>query len=265
MKIKLYPYNTASASAIALRNALRAESKDSLIINENSPRTRPRNDVVINWGNSTAPVGFSWMSHDLNPPSAVAIAANKLHTFNNLLYEDVCVPPFTEDIELANIWVDEGGTVVVRHRLNGHSGVGIELVTHESLHEEDGLPDARLYVLYKKKRSEYRVHVFKNEVIDVQEKRKEREFDRSNLQSKIRSRSNGWVFCRDNIVEPSELRAVARQSITALGLDFGAADIIYNQREDKCYVLEVNTAVGLEGTTVGIYRDAINNYVRMIS
>jgi D-alanine-D-alanine ligase-like ATP-grasp enzyme len=36
-------------------------------------------------------------------------------------------------------------------------------------------------------------------------------------------------------------------------LDFGAVDIIYNAKRNECYVLEVNTAPGLEGTTVEKY------------
>ena len=46
-------------------------------------------------------------------------------------------------------------------------------------------------------------------------------------------------------------------AIKALGLDFGAVDIIYNEAEDQHYVLEVNTAPGLEGTTLQKYTEAI--------
>jgi glutathione synthase/RimK-type ligase-like ATP-grasp enzyme len=46
-------------------------------------------------------------------------------------------------------------------------------------------------------------------------------------------------------------------AVSALGLDFGAVDIIWNEREDKCYVLEVNTAPGLQGSTLENYANAI--------
>jgi D-alanine-D-alanine ligase-like ATP-grasp enzyme len=40
-------------------------------------------------------------------------------------------------------------------------------------------------------------------------------------------------------------------------LDFGAVDVIYNRAQDKAYVLEVNTAPGLEGSTLDNYVEAI--------
>ena len=46
-------------------------------------------------------------------------------------------------------------------------------------------------------------------------------------------------------------------AIKVLGLDFGAVDIIYNKQEDKWYVLEVNTAPGIYGTTLDKYVNAI--------
>jgi len=49
---------------------------------------------------------------------------------------------------------------------------------------------------------------------------------------------------------------VALAAVSALGLDFGAVDIIYNEHENQYYVLEVNTAPGLEGTTVEKYAEA---------
>lgn len=73
----------------------------------------------------------------------------------------------------------------------------------------------------------------------------------------IRNHANGFVFCRDNIIEPSDLRDVAIQAVTALGLDFGAVDVIWNEHYNKCYALEVNTAPGLEGTTLERYTNKI--------
>ena len=55
---------------------------------------------------------------------------------------------------------------------------------------------------------------------------------------------------------------IIEQSIAAVqhvGLDFGAVDIIYNQREDSSYVLEINTAPGLMGTTGERYAEAFGN------
>ena len=78
----------------------------------------------------------------------------------------------------------------------------------------------------------------------------------------VRNLANGWVFCRDNVVEPDGLRDAAVSACAALGLDFGAVDIIWNERENKCYVLEVNTAPGLQGTTLENYANAIAAWIK---
>ena len=42
-------------------------------------------------------------------------------------------------------------------------------------------------------------------------------------------------------------------AFAASELDFGAVDIIFNERENKAYVLEINSAPGLEGSTIQDY------------
>jgi hypothetical protein len=44
-----------------------------------------------------------------------------------------------------------------------------------------------------------------------------------------------------------------------LELDFGAVDLIWNENQNVVYVLEVNTAPGMEGTTLENYCDAFSN------
>ena len=271
MRIKIYPYKPASESANILKQELTSGwmrningyvAPIPIIIKPTSPRQNPDSDVIINWGNSTLPQNFHWLDKDLNHPNAVKIATNKFLTFQRLQLTNIPTPEWTENHEMALDWAAAGHTVVVRHRVNAHSGEGISLFTPDDDIRGVELPDAPLYVKYKKKRSEYRVHVFNGRVIDVQEKRKQTDFDRNDLQSKIRSHSNGWVFCREYLSPYStRLGEIATQAIAAIDLDFGAVDIIYNQREDTYYVLEVNTAVGLEGSTVRIYADAITEYV----
>ena len=68
----------------------------------------------------------------------------------------------------------------------------------------------------------------------------------------------GSVYCRDGITSNSIRDTLAINAIRALHLDFGAVDIIYNERENQFYVLEVNTAPGLEGTTLQKYTESIN-------
>jgi D-alanine-D-alanine ligase-like ATP-grasp enzyme len=120
-------------------------------------------------------------------------------------------------------------------------------------------------VQYKKKRHEYRVHFFKVgqnkfEIIDVTQKKKRKGFE--NVDTKIRNHKNGWVYAREDINEPQDLRTQALNAAFASDLDFGAVDLIWNEHENKCYVLEVNTAPGLTGTTLSAY---VNAFVKDIT
>ena len=117
-----------------------------------------------------------------------------------------------------------------------------------------------MYVKYIPKKSEWRVHVFRGEVVDVQRKARRREVPDDKINWLIRNHDNGFVFARGeergeiaNGVEEQALAAVA-----ASGLDFGAVDVIYNEARDMAYVLEINTAPGIEGSTLDGYVERFN-------
>lgn len=248
----IYPYKIGSSSAIALVTTLGNNLNRTVRRVRQDSRTfihKPTR-LVVNWGNSHAPAWRNPASKWLNKPEAVAVAGNKLLSFQ-ALQGNVNIPEWTTDIEVANDWIANGFTVLARHSLTSHSGNGI------TVHDQPDLGRAPLYVQYKKKKKEFRVHVFGGIVIDVQEKRKEKGVERDERTSKIRNRANGWVFCRDGIDEPVQLREQAIAAVNCLNLDFGAVDVIWNERENKCYTLEVNTAPGLEGTTLENYTKAI--------
>lgn len=252
--IYIYPYKLGSRSAKDLRNGLSSRLGYRVKLVKPDGKFKPRrNDKVINWGSSTEPL-WEMAKPDLNHPSSVALAANKLLTFNRLNEANIPTPEFTREREIAQQWLSEGSTVVVRNTITGHSGQGIEIFT------EGELPRAPLYTKYKKKRAEFRVHVFKGEVIDTVQKKKRNEENRpENFSTFIRSHANGWVFCRDGITNCNTRNSIAVAAVNALGLQFGAVDIIYNERENQYYVLEVNTAPGLEGTTLEKYVEAISS------
>ena len=71
--------------------------------------------------------------------------------------------------------------------------------------------------------------------------------------------ANGYVYTRGGIVSPDGMGDLAIRAVAALGYQYGAVDIIYNEKRNQCFVLEVNSRPGLMGTTVERYADALIN------
>jgi len=259
-RLVIYPYKMGSRSAKML-----AEKVTTIIGNRirrvrEVGKYRPKQrSVIFNWGNPRHPRWCSTIATVLNAPLIVANASNKLIAFQIFQRKEIPTPEWTDNAEIAQTWLNEGSIVLSRTLLNSHSGRGIYI---NNPTESNNLVRAPLYVKYKKKRKEFRVHVFGGQVIDLAEKRRFRQERRGeSFVGLIRNHSNGWAFCRDAIVEPTGLRDLAIKSVASLGLYFGACDIIWNEKEDKCYVLEVNTAPGLTGTTLERYSNAVASLV----
>lgn len=134
---------------------------------------------------------------------------------------------------------------------------GRGIVEFES--SQEVYPRAPLYTEYIPKKAEYRVHVFNGQVIDIQQKKKKREFQTDDRDTRIRNLSNGYVYTRDGIVPPAGLENLAILAVAAVGYNYGAVDIIYNEHRNQCFVLEVNSRPGLMGTTLDKYSEALIN------
>ena len=253
MRPIIYPYKLSSLSAIYLSKALQ-----TFRVREKSKYNPKEGDLIINWGNPRIPDWYGYKKEQyLNRVESVQIAQCKLTTLDFFKAFKVSSIEWTTEISQARRWSQQGA-VIQRNLLRSHSGRGIVNIGYD---EETSTPDrvlshAPLYTKYKKKAKEFRVHVMKGQVIDVQEKKKIKDFE-GEFNPYIRNHSNGWVFARENIEEPKDLRQLAIKAVVCLGLDFRAVDIIYNEHENICYCLEVNTAPGLEGTTLINYINAI--------
>jgi len=214
-----------------------------------------RKKVLLNWGHSSPQFSLTGVKV-LNKPEAVSKASNKLTAFQIMKAAGVNVPDFTTDINVAKEWIEDERIVFCRTLLKANSGRGIVIAKQAS-----ELVTAPLYVKYIRKEKEYRIHVFNGQVIDMVEKRRRRGFQESNVYNKyVRSYEQGWVFVRDNINVTEETKAAALAAVQALNLDFGAVDIVMN-RDNEPVVLEVNTAPGLQGTTLENYKRAIERWM----
>lgn len=213
-------------------------------------------DIIINWGSSTLPDAVGKLPIVINKPECVAVAVDKLKCFNRLSDGMVRVPGYTDDIQRARSWIEMGYEVVVRHKLNGAGGEGIEIVN-----DVDALPQAPLYTLYIKKKSEWRMHVAFGEVIHIARKVRDPEYPEDKVNWRVRNKANGFIFQIHNEDIPRNVIEQARRAVETLGLHFGAVDVVFNEQTVRAYVLEVNTAPGVEGTTLDKYVEAFNKRI----
>lgn len=292
--IKIYPYIMGSESVKKLKSILGGQ----IIKLENSHYRYRTSHNIINWGNSRRPSWMTTDVPVLNKPESVAVASNKYETLLTLQAHDVNTVEFTDSKMIAEDWLSEGDKVFVRHSLTGHSGHGIEVVeagvidnietlsriqneleaigmTHivneidreiELMNEEleVELPDAPLYTRGVDNRGEYRVHVFNGSVILYQKKSRRVDDDGVDIpdedESDVRNLASNWIYRTDNLRRLERVEQLAISAVTALGLDFGAVDIIKNENGDV-FVLEVNSAPGLRNDeTARVYTEAITNH-----
>jgi hypothetical protein len=255
--LRIYPYVIGSESAQKLADLL-----EVLQVKPDGNYTPKYSQKVLNWGSSTVP---NWATKAqqrgvtiLNKPSAVNIAANKLSTFNALSAAGISIPKYTTDRTTAMTWLSTGSTVVERHQLRGNSGAGIRIVNLHDPEMPNDLQSAPLYTKFIPKSAEFRVHVFRGEVIDyIEKKRLPTERRPANFNEYISSTHCGWVFSRTGIRDMPEVRLIAIKAV--LGLDFGAVDIVYEN--GLPYVLEINSAPGLNGTTLVKYANALRKFM----
>lgn len=255
MRKIIYPWKMGSESGRQLSSRLNA-----LRVYPDRRYRYREGDLVINWGNSLLP---NWIEADvkwLNHPYAVERASNKLTTLKILKEADISVPEFlTDKYDKPYAW----NYIVVRHKLNGHSGDGIEVIDcHEDDYDLSTIPEAPLYTEFIRSQAEYRVHVFDGNVIDYSKKVRideDEDDEPTEEQMQIKSHDNGWDFARGGLIYKPSVAKLALEAVKALCLDFGAVDIIVDD-EGKAYVLEINTACGMADTTENSYITAILNY-----
>ena len=202
--------------------------------------------TVINWGNTQ---GLSYNPSRvtvLNKPEAVRLAVNKTSTFESLSAAGVRHPAYCTS--LPETW---GGIWLARTTVTASGGEGIVV-----LREGDTIVEAPLYTKYIPKVHEYRLHVFGDSVFFAQQKRRERDAEQARDARLIRNRHNGWVYAISEVHPSDDCKAQAVAAVRALGLDFGAVDLIVGRDDGLAYVLEVNTAPGIVGTsTEEAYRE----------
>lgn len=244
MRLYVYPYNSASESAKLLAEAIGAKR----IRLQNSTYQYKEGDLIVNWGNSNCPYP------SLNSAEALKRSINKLSCFRYLRGQGFdAIPDYwtnASDIP-ANAF-----PIFCRTEVEGRDGSGIVVATSRF-----ELVDAKLYTS-RVSGTEYRVTVFQGEVTDIQTK-----LPRSGvptLSYDVKTYANGWGFQRKPVEKHVEeiITSLAADAIRTLGLDFAGCDIVYDMLTQRAYLLEVNSAMGLEGGALDRFASAVLRHKR---
>lgn len=268
IRLGVLPYGP-SDSCRDLRDALNVAFRENnqvtprLIKTQNSEFRGRTSDVIVNYGNRSAPAEVFGQATVLNQQVALNNAANKTNALNRMSSATPAVTtvPYTTDRNEAMRWLAAGDTVYARATLTGHSGEGITVHTGAAPETQSALPVAPLYTkAITGQRREWRVHVFKGVITYVQVKRRANGYQDNPLyQEEVRNHQTGWIYATENINPSSSVLRNAVNAVAALGLDFGAVDII--SRREESWVLEVNTAPGLTGTTLETFTRNVVEFV----
>lgn len=283
MRFYLYKGDRPSDGARALVEALQATTLRA----NGSSFTGRGSRAFINWGCSSPEAqrlyNLAQTDRRFNNPQAIANATNKLRALLLMREAGVQIVPFWENAQDAMNFASTGGRVYARHRLSGHSGEGIELIMSANDPQADRNRDRTSVYIAREghdwdqrfnrcqlftqgitgERNEYRVHVFQGRVIQMQKKVRRSGFqENGQYTSLIRNLDSGWIYAvGEGLISDGNREAAgnaAIQAVRALGLAFGAVDIIRRNRDGQMFVLEVNTAPGLGegGSTIRAYTEA---------
>lgn len=180
---------------------------------------------------------------------------DKIAQYNYFQASGISALEFTTDNETALEWFEEGNVVITRKLINASCGKGIVV----NIPNETGLQWGPVYTKYKKKKREFRVHVFKETVVAVVEK-KLRSGWTGARDARVRNLANGFVFCHCDS-EPDGLRELAIRASRVVGSDFKGVDIGYNEKLNELFCIEVNSAPGMQGSNINSYVNTILEYI----
>ena len=249
MRIRFNPNSNKSQGLKVLKQELIVRGHDVKEIKVRGSGYNPRrSDLIINWG-----VPKQHFIGELNTNSHNA--ANKLRCFQLMVRNGLRWTVNKEEAKTFRL-------CYCRTLLSSSQGRGIVVAT-----SPEEIVDAPLYTKgIKQIEGEYRVHVFKGQVIDFAKKMK---MNTSRIEAEgithnplIRNLANGYIFGREGVELNDEVKRVAIESLEDLEMDFGAVDLVLSGYSGKAFTLEVNSAPGLQGSTVQAYASAIEGLVR---
>jgi len=259
-KIKVLSWDRTSMSSRTISRFQPGKNR----VRPESTTFKPKvGQLLINWG-FRGSFGFSIPEgvDILNRPENVANASDKRRCLRILTDNEVPTLDFALNRTDAAALFENTDKVYCRTRISSHSGRGIIIANNI-----EELVDAQLYTANFPNTTEFRVHIFKGQITDITQKksmsseRRERlGITRTERREEVRNLGSGWSFVRTEMDlydsegdVRNEIHDVSLDAMSALGLDFGAVDLLMND-EGECRVVEANTACGMKINTTTHYR-----------
>jgi carbamoylphosphate synthase large subunit len=232
----------AAESSVTGRELLDRLKEDGVDIRGGSRIPEGEVGTLIRWG-ATSPIARR--PHKvLNQMKAIQAASNKREALKALRAANINVPIV---IEADEILQDKGLAWPVLGRKDRHVGANdIVLCLQGRDVERAKAEGCTHFSKYIPTAAEYRVHVFADNIIKTSQKVLT-EPDKA-TQPWVRNLGSGYTFRQPETRLSGGARGMAIDAVNALGLTFGAVDLIVGD-DDEAYVLEVNTAPGLQTDT----------------
>ncbi len=214
--------------------------EDGLKVVHNPSHAPDEEYVVIRWGSTRYPELDEGAKAVLNSTEAINGNLHKDKAHAKFLEVGVSAPLFWTTWEEAKTKAKELGCDILRRRKHHIQGKDIL-----RLSPTDNLPRAKrsgYYVQFVEKDREFRLHIFQDKCIGLAEKK-----PAENPNPVIWNFENGWELVyyakeerEEAVSNYREMVAESVKAVKALGLDFGAVDLI--MCNEKPYILEANTA-----------------------
>jgi glutathione synthase/RimK-type ligase-like ATP-grasp enzyme len=187
---------------------------------------------------------------------AIRLCSNKLKSLLKLKEAGVKVPKVYRTLREA---LDDNSLKFPLYSRKKFHTMGKDIIIINNREElQRAFVDERYMVESIDCKKEYRIHVFKGEIISASKKyfREQlwNELGKPIKKDQIRNNEYGWGYYdiqnMDNV--PKDICEQAMKAVEALGLLWGAVDLIRDVRKVN-YVLEVNSAPGLREGRADIY------------
>lgn len=210
------------------------EGEDTLLVNNSSEH------VDVNWGRNYA-------NATLNPD--ISNVTNKRVMRQLFADNDVPMPRLVSSQELESVsWNSAEPFHLIgrpdRHsKKRGYWDCRTARDLQKALNGTRKKKAATHFMHYVEHDFEFRVHVFNGKSIRISQK----QF----------LEGNKYITIKPTI-DVSHVRKAAKKAVKAVGLDFGAVDVLATA--DEAWVLEVNAAPGLGGSMPALYAKTFQNW-----